>query len=63
MKWKKKSKMFRITLYKKIETCCVSCKKNTMNENSGVRKTKQNRLTLLSICVVYCKKKWMFMKN
>ena len=34
-----------------------------MNENSGVRKTKQNRLMLLSICVVYCKKKWMLMKN
>ena len=31
-----------------METYCVSCKKNTANENSSVRKTKQNRLMLLS---------------
>ena len=27
-----------------METYCVSCKKYTENENSNVRKTKQNRL-------------------
>ena len=31
-----------------METNCVICKKNTENENSSVRKTKQNRLSLLS---------------
>ena len=32
-----------------METYCVNCKKNTANENSSVRKTKQNRLMLLSM--------------
>ena len=27
-----------------IETSCVSCKKNTVNKNSNVRRTKQNIL-------------------
>ena len=40
-----------------METYCVSCNKNTANENSSVRKTKQNRLMLLSKCAVYGKKK------
>ena len=31
-----------------METYCVSCKKNTVNKNSSVRKTKQSRLVLLS---------------
>ena len=31
-----------------METYCVSCKKYTANENSSVRRTKQNRLMLLS---------------
>ena len=30
-----------------METYCIICKKYTANENSGVRKTKQNRLILL----------------
>ena len=42
-----------------METYCVSCKKNTTNENSSVRKTQQNRLTLLSNCAV-CGKKIYF---
>ena len=40
-----------------MENYCVSCKKNTANENSSVRKTKQNRLMLLSNCAVCGKKK------
>ena len=40
-----------------METCCVSCKKNVENENSSVRKTKQNRLMILSNCGVCGKKK------
>ena len=37
--------------------------KNTENENPGVRKTKENRLTLLSNCAVCGKKKSTFIKN
>ena len=48
---------------KTMETYCVSCKKYTENENSNVRKTKQNRLMLLSNCAVYGKKKSTFIKN
>ena len=40
-----------------METYCVSCKKNSENENSSVRKTKQNRLMLLSNYAVCDKKK------
>ena len=46
-----------------MEMYCVSCKKYTANENSGVTKTKQNRLTLLSNCAVCGKKKSTFIKN
>ena len=42
---------------------CVSCKKYTENENSNVRKTKQNRLILLSNFAVCGKKKSTFIKN
>ena len=31
-----------------METYCVSCKKYTENESSNNRKTKENRLMLLS---------------
>ena len=44
-------------------TYCVSCKKNTANENSSVRKTKQNRLMILSSCAIYGKKKSTFITN
>ena len=40
-----------------METYFASCKKNTANENSKVRKTKQNRLMALSNCAVCGKKK------
>ena len=39
-----------------METYCFICKKYTANENSNVRKTKQNRLMLLSNCAVCGKK-------
>ena len=42
---------------------CVSCKKNTAKEKSSFRKNKQNRLMLLSHCVVCGKKKSTFIKN
>ena len=35
-----------------METYCVSYKKYTANKKSSVRKTKQNRLMLLSNCTV-----------
>ena len=46
-----------------METFCISCKKYAANENSTVRKTKQNRLIFVSNCAVYSKKKSTFMKN
>ena len=46
-----------------METYCVSCKTYTTNENSSVRKTKQNRLMLLSNCAVCGKKKSTFIRN
>ena len=55
-------------LYKKIKTYCVSGKKNTANKISGIKlkktkKTQQNRLMLLSNCVVCGKEKLRFNKN
>ena len=41
----------------------VSCKKYIANENSSVRKTKQNRLMFLSNCAICCKKKSTFIEN
>ena len=46
-----------------METYGTICKKYTANENSNVKKAKQNRLTLLSNCVVCGKKNLTFMKN
>ena len=46
-----------------METYCVSCRRYTENKNSNVRKTKQNRLMLLSNCTVCGKKKSSFIKN
>ena len=45
-----------------METYWVSCKKYTANKNRNVRKTKQNRLMLLSNCAVCGKKKLAFIK-
>ena len=60
----KKSWKFCIMHYiKTMETNFVSCKKNTGNKNSSVRKTKQNQLTLLSSCAVSSKKKSTSIKN
>ena len=68
MKWnerrnKKSWTFFGIYYIKTMETYCVSCKKYNTNENSSVRKTKQNRLMLLSNCDVFGKKKSSFTKN
>ena len=46
-----------------METYCVSCKRNTANENSNVRNTKQNRLMFLSNCAIFDKKKSTFIKK
>ena len=43
-----------------METCCVSFRKNT---EKRVRKTKQNRLMVLSNCAVCGKKKLGLIKN
>ena len=46
-----------------METSCVSCEKYTVNKNSNVRRTKQNRLMLLSNCTIYGKKRSTFIKD
>ena len=46
-----------------METYCVSYKKYTAKENSSVRKTKQNRLMLLSNCAICGNRKSTFIKN
>ena len=46
-----------------METYCVSCKKKTANKNLSFRKSKQNRLMVLSNCAVLGKKKSTFIKN
>ena len=58
-----KQKFCVIYYIKEMETYCVSCKKNTANENSNVRKAKQNRLILLLHCALFGKKKSNFNKN
>ena len=52
-----------VILYKTMETYCVSCKKNTANENSNVRKTEQHRLMFSSNYAVCAKKKLTFIKD
>ena len=42
---------------------CVSCKINPGNKNYTVKRTKQNRLMLVSNCAVCGKKKSRFIKN
>ena len=49
-------------ILKTMETDYVSCKKNTANKNSSVRRIKPNRLMLLSNCAICSKKKSRFMK-
>ena len=46
-----------------METYCVSCKKNTADENSTIRKTKWNRLMILSSYAICGKKKSTVIKN
>ena len=46
-----------------METYCVTCKKNTLNKNSSIRRTRQNRLMLASNCATCVKKKSRFIKN
>ena len=48
---------------KTMETYCVNFKKYKANKISSVRKTKQNRLMLLSNCAICGKKKSPFIKN
>ena len=45
-----------------METYCISCKKNTGNINSSVRRTRQNRLMLVSNCA-FCGKQNQNSKN
>ena len=45
-----------------MKNYCVSCKKNTANKNLSVRKTKKNRLMLLSNCAFVARKKKLSLK-
>ena len=52
-----------ILLYiKTMDIYCVSCKENIVNKNSRVRRTKQNRLMVVSNFAVYGKRKSRFTK-
>ena len=62
MKWKI-LKLLLDLLYNNNEAYCESCKKYTANENSSVKKTKQDRLMLLSNCAVCGKKNSTFIKK
>ena len=44
-----------------METYC--CKKNTANKNSSAKRTRQNRLMLLSNCSLCDKRKSKLVKN
>ena len=46
-----------------METYCLSCKRNTGNTYSTVKRTKENRLMVVSNCAVYGKKKSRFIKS
>ena len=46
-----------------MEIYCISCKTYTGNENSVVRKTKQNRLNFLPSCSICDKKILLKIKN
>lgn len=46
-----------------MELYFLSCKKNTANKNSSVRRTEQNRLMLVSKCAVCCEKKSGLLKT
>ena len=48
---------------KTMQKQCVSCKKNTANQNSSVRRPKQNRLMILSIFAICGREKSRFVKN
>ena len=46
-----------------METYCVTYKKNTANKNSSVRRTKQNRLMLVSIVLIVVRKNQVSLKT
>ena len=46
-----------------MKTYCVSCKKNTENKKSNIKRTKQNKLILASKCAICGEKKSRFIKN
>ena len=53
----------KIYYIKTIETYCVSCKKNTANKSSRIRRCKQIRLMLISNCAVLWQKTLRLIKN
>ena len=67
MRWKEKPKTLKMLwkiLYQMIKTCCVSCKKNTANENSSVKRTKKKKKLMLVLnCTVCGEQKSRFIQN
>ena len=47
---------------KTMETYCISCKKNTANKKFSVKRTKQNRLMLVSDFTICSKKNQVLLK-
>ena len=48
---------------KTMEACYVSCKKNNAYKDSSFRRTRQNKLLLVSNCAICGMKKSRFIKN
>ena len=46
-----------------METCSVSCKRYTSNQNSSARKNKRNRLMILSNVLFVARKNGLLLKN
>ena len=68
MRWEKQLKVLKMLwniLYKTIKKYCVSCKKNTANNNSVVKKLGkiENSKILASTCDIWGKNKLTFIKN
>ena len=48
MQWKTMKCYMKKCYMKTMKTYCVNCQKNAANKNSSFRRTKQNRLMLVS---------------
>ena len=56
-------KFFTDDVMKKMETCCINCRKNTANLNPKIFKTKNGRLVMQSKCAECGIKKSRFVEE